>query len=394
MSNISRSYRFRKKKKINMKRIGTLVTLLVFILMIFACMRYFSLYNTLRGSDSASVWRPDESERLQLLLMGKLDDIVTCTLLSIPGDNEAIHVLGISPRTLVSTDGQTRSLADIFEEDGVEGGISALDNLLRGKLPIHHYIIYDVLGVAEILETIKEVDVELSAGFQVHHGDTDYVFAPGEKKINADNIVPFIACSPTPDSAGFWAEKSLLVGVFNQLFSFNHISYLVTNLGTISESYCSDMSSRELARFRDTLQVLEWDNLNYLTLPGRWLYSGAEKHWSTEEKLMELTVRQILEGLTPYDRDNLIVDLYNGNGINGFAARTASQLGDKGYKIGRVSNAEETTKTLIYYSPGYRLAALEFSSLLAVDADLLEGNYGGSNNPVAIILGRDLSGGN
>ena len=54
---MSRSYRFRRRKRVNYKKIGTLLTILAFV-MLFACIRYFSLYNTLHSSGSPTLWRP------------------------------------------------------------------------------------------------------------------------------------------------------------------------------------------------------------------------------------------------------------------------------------------------------------------------------------------------
>ena len=305
-----------------------------------------------------------------------------------------MHVLSIHPQTLVNGGNQKESLASIFAQQGTEQGVRALNGLLAGELPIHQYVVYDVLAVAEILDNITEVKIELSQGFQVHHDETDYVFAPGLNRISATSLVPILAADSGMDSARFWAEKASLVEIFNQLFSMQHISYLVTNSGAISEAYSTDMTAGELARFRDSLQALQWQDFSYLTLPGRWVNAQGEKYYSTEQSLVELTVRQIKENLPRYDREALIVDVYNANGITGFAARTASQLRQQGYPIGRVTNADESDKTQIYYQADFQLAALEIATLLEVDADLIQGNYGATENPVAVILGRDLSGGN
>ena len=76
MSYTSRSYRFRRQKRVNYKRIAVLVTVVLFIIMLFACIRYAVIFNTLRGSDSPTLWRP-ESGRVQLLLVGALEEMVT-----------------------------------------------------------------------------------------------------------------------------------------------------------------------------------------------------------------------------------------------------------------------------------------------------------------------------
>ena len=394
MSSMSRSYRFRRRKRVNYKKIGTLLTILAFVIMLFACIRYFSLYNTLRSSGSPTLWRPD-SGRVQLLLVGRLEEMVSCTVLSIPSGNEPVHILNVPPLTLAGGDDQVKTIAEIFAQQGVEGTITAIDGLLARELPIDHYVVYDVLAVAEILANLKSVDIQLPAAFQVQYGDTDYVFSEGTNTVSAADAVPILAANSGMDAARFWAEKSLLVEVFNQLFSLQHISYLVTNLSTVSEAYATDMSSRELAQFRDSLQALEWQDLNYLILPGEWVGGEAGKYWSLVPGLVELTVQQIIEDLPAYNREGLIIDVYNANGITGFAAATASQLRKQDYQIGRIANAtEESERTVIYYQPDYRLAAMEIAILLEVDAQLIEGSYGSTDNPVAVLLGRDLNGGN
>ena len=128
---------------------------------------------------------------------------------------------------------------------------------------------------------------------------------------------------------------------------------------------------------------------------GEWVGGEAGSYWSLVPGLVELTVQQIIEDLPAYNREGLIIDVYNANGITGFAAATASQLRKQDYQIGRIANAtEESERTVIYYQPDYRLAAMEIAILLEVDAQLIEGSYGSTDNPVAVLLGRDLNGGN
>lgn len=386
----------RQRKGVNFRKVGTLVTLVVFLLLIFVCVRFFAFFNVLRGSDMPVIWRPDSGERIQVFLAGSLgDDIVTGTLLSIPGgEDQPVYVLRIPPHTLVNSpdDAATETVANIFKEQGLAASIQSINEFLGGKLPISHYVIYDIDGIADIVAGINGLDVNIPAGFQASHGDTDYVFAPGSNKITANNVHPFISSDAGLEAATFWAEKNLLVSVFNELFNMRNISYFVTNIGKVSDVYSTDMTSRELARFRDTMQALDWDEKKYTALPGRWLSAQGEKYWSADRQLVELTVQQILIGLAPYDKKELVVDLFNGNGVTGFAAKTASSLQTHGFRIGQVSNASEIDSTHIYFSAEYELAAREIALLLEVDAVLIEGVYINSAQPVAVILGKDLVG--
>lgn len=394
----SRLNRYRPKRKaVNLKKVGTLVTLVVFVILVFTCIRYFSLFNVLSGSAVPKIWRPENAERVQYLLAGRQDGaIITCSLLSIPaGEDQPVYVLRIPVETLLNPaadSGPPQSLAQVFLSDGAEAGIEDIDILLGNKLAVDHYVFYDTEIISEVVGAIGGVEVELPAGFNVSYGDTDYVFASGINQIQADNLVPLVASNSRLEAAAFWAEKSMLVQVFNDLFSIGHISYSVANLSKVSDICETDLSAKELAKFRDTLQALAWDSKHYVNLPGSWVSGEGQEYWRIDDNLLVLTVRQVLENLPPYDRTQLYVDVFNGNGVTGFAAKTANLLRDLEYRIGKVDNAEDKDITEIYFQSDYKVAAMEIALILDVNAVMIEGSYTNNDSPVTVILGRDLIG--
>lgn len=386
----SRSNRFRRKRGgVNFKKIGTLLTLLVFVVMIFTSVRYFTLFNVLRGSDMPTIWRPEKSDRNQILLVGTADgQIISCTLLSITADESPVNVLRVPPHTLVP--GQTtQTIAEIFNQEGVEAGISGLNGLLNNRLPVNKYLVYDVAGIGEALDSLNGVDVKLSNDFTVRLDSTDYRFS-GSAKIDSTNLFPFV--NSESQGGGFWAERALLVGLFNDLFHWMNLGNLVSNLRQVSAGYETNMSSRELAWFRDTLQALDEENSNYLPLPGKAITTEGKQYWSAHEQLISMVLMQIIEDLPVYNKESLSIDVFNGNGIGGFAGNMATVLRSHGFSVDQVDNAQLQDKTTIFYSPEYKLAAMELAIILDVDADLQEGSYLASNNPIAVILGRDLGG--
>lgn len=390
-----RASRFKpKRKRVTFKKLGTIITLAVFLILIFASIRYFSLFQALKGSDMPTIWRAGKGERTQFLIAGRLDnEITSCTLLSVPAEEGTpVYIVRIPPASLLDNSSQVNSLTKVFSEQGIEAGIKGLDSLLADKLPVDHFVIYDVQGLAEIVSILEKVEVMLPEGFQVTHKNTDYIFAGGENLISADNLIPYIASENDYGDAIFWAEKSLLVAVFNKLFTLKHISDFVTHMHSISESYETDMSSRQLAKFRDTLQTLTWEERSYVILPGRWLTSQDQIYWSCDKKVIAATVSQIIDNIPGYDRSKLIVDIFNGNGVNGFAASTANELKAQNYIIGKVGNANISEQTCIYYQEEYKLAAVEIAAFLEVEAVLIQDRYMDSENPVAVILGFDLVG--
>lgn len=394
MQYLPRASRYgRRRKGINFKRLATIVALAVFLIAVLACIRYYSLFSALKAPAAPALWRPKSGERIQFLLLGRLNGHITgCTLISIPAaEQNPVYIVRIPPATL-SDSSAPKTLADVFGQNGIKAGIASLDELLANKMPINHYVVYDVQGITSIVAAMEKVNVSLPEGFQVRYGNTDYIFAAGDNKITAANITPFIASGSTFEDKAFWAEKSLLVAVFNELFSLNHISYFVRNLESVSACQETDLSTRELARFRDTLQALDWAARNYIVLPGHWQDVDNQRCWAVDSQLIQVTLRQIGENIPGYDKSTLVVDVFNANGIAGFAGRTADKLRQSNYTVAKVDNTELSEFTSIYYREGYLLAALEISLFLDVDAILVEDHFYDSDNPVAIILGLDLEG--
>ena len=391
MRNSSRFNRLRNKRRgggINLKKVGTLITIVVFIVMVFTSIRFYTLFNTLRGSDSPTLWRPD-STRIQLLLVGRMNDsLVSCSVLSISAtEGEPVYILRVPVQTLMNHDSSTQSFSQIVAESGIAAGVQSLNGLLLGQLPIEHHIVYEVEGLIELVEAVGGVEIDLPGGYQVNLEGEDYVFSSGTNLVSPDNLRPLIASADFEDTR-FWAEKSLLVALFNDLFSFSNLGNLISNIKLVSEAHQTDMTPREMARFRDTLQAVNQENSSYLLLPGK----AQGQYWSTDQYSIELAMMQIIEGVAPYDEETLIVDVFNGNGVSGFAGKTAAEIKSLNYTTGKVDNAQEVDTTKIYYLPEYKLAAMKLAFDLNIEAIFIEDQYSNSDNPIAIILGRDLIG--
>lgn len=396
MQYLPRSSRYRRKsKKFSIKKLGTILTLAVFLILLFFSVRYFSLFQALKGSDDPAIWRPDKHERVQFLLAGRHNnEITSCTLLSVPASKDSpIHILRIPPATLLSSQSDANdSLSAVYAAQGIKATTKGIESLFSQKMSIDHYVVYDVQKIKDIVSEISGVTVSLPEEFLVSNEESDYIFKPGPNEIPVGQVIPFITSGNESRDIEFWAEKSLLVEVFNQLFTLNHISYFVTNMGSIAESFDSDMPPRELAKFRDSLQAITWEDRNYSLLPGSWLVSGEQRYWSCDQQLLEMKISQIVNNIPSYDKSLLVVDLFNGNGVAGFAADTATLLRSRMFNIGRVDNAEPSELTRIYYQEEYHLAAVEIALILEVEAVLIQDIYLDSESPVAVILGQDLKG--
>lgn len=392
-SRYSRYSRYRPRRKRNLKPVGTMITVAVFLILLFACIRVFTLFGALQGSDSPTLWNPSSSRRTTFLLAGLHNNrLASCTLISIPPTEDGpVYLVAVPPNTLLEQPGGSNVLlAEVFSHQGVDGGIATINELFGGHIEISHYVTYNYEVLPELLSSLKGVELTLDESYNIRYNEVDYVFAQGENSITADEVIPFLSGE---EIAAIYREKDLLVAVFNEVFALSNLGRLIGNLRLVSENYVTDLGTRDLARFRDTLAAIGREHSFAQLLPGRAITAQGEQYWLPEAVTIELMGKQIAQELPGYSRDELIIDVFNGNGVTGFAGRTANELRSQEYKVDVVADAISLIdKTTIYYQEGFKLAALELALVLDCDPELIQGRYGDYTNPVAIILGRDLVG--
>lgn len=382
-----------RRKKRKLKHVGTMITVAVFLILLFTCIRVFTLFGALQGSATPVMWNPSSDKRTTFLLAGMHNGkLASCTLMSIPAREEnPVYLLSVPANTLLEqAGGSTELLAEVFSRQGVEGGIAALNALFSGNIEIGHYLTYNYEVMPELLSSLNGVEVWLESAFSVRQNEVDFVFAQGENTINEENAIPYL-CGEAVD--GIYREQDLLTAVFSEMFAFNNLGKLIGNLRLVGDHYSSDLGTRNLARFRDTLAAIDRDNSFAQPLPGQTITAQGERYWLPDELALDLLGEQIAQELPGYNRDELAVDLFNGNGVNGFAGRTARQLRERDYTVDVVTDAETLEDTtIIYYQEGFQLAALELALVLECEPEYVQGQYGDHKNPVAIVLGRDLVG--
>ena len=85
-----------------------------------------------------------------------------------------------------------------------------------------------------------------------------------------------------------------------------------------------------------------------------------------------------------------VIELSNGVGRDGMAARLGGYLADRGLPAKRLTNAQafDRDETTIYYSEGWRVYAMGLASLLPTDVSLV--SFADERSDIRIEIGRDL----
>ncbi len=382
-----------RRRRRNLKPLGTIATVAVFLALLFVCIWSFSLYSSLQFSPPAMIWNPDAGQRTTFLLAGvHEEELASCMLINIPAEGDfPVYMVQIPVNTVVEQNlGEKVMLKDLFADQGSEAMVNALDDLFDDKLSIRHHVIYSYEMLADLVDSVGEVAVTNYSSFNVHYQDADYVFSQGEISITGERAIPFLLGSGT---TAMYREKDLAVAVFNEIFAFRNLGGLVGNLRLTGDHYETDLSLRQQGRMRNTLAAITQDNSYTQLLPGVSETAQGRDYWVADDISLQLLVQQIEEELEGYNREQLVVDVFNGNGVRGFAGDTADVLRNRNFQIGVVADAVSLTSiTRIYYQEGFELAALELALILDIEPEFIKGSYREYTNPVAIILGQDMVG--
>lgn len=88
------------------------------------------------------------------------------------------------------------------------------------------------------------------------------------------------------------------------------------------------------------------------------------------------------------------IEVLNGNGVNGMAARTRAFLETKGMRVNRIANAAHFNhaRTVIYYRPDHHSMALVLADMLPEESELRSADREILPNAgIRLVLGRDLT---
>jgi len=95
---------------------------------------------------------------------------------------------------------------------------------------------------------------------------------------------------------------------------------------------------------------------------------------------------------TPPRLEGVSVEIVNGNGITGAAARLRLRLQEQGVKVGRLANLRpyNSPHTQVLYRPGKAEAARAVVNRMPVDANIAPAPAGSTRADLSVLIGLDV----
>ncbi len=347
------------------------------------------------GSDSREGLTPEQLQALGTdAVSGQRTDSIL--LLSVRGGSAAILAF---PRDLYVSrcDGSNGRINGAYST----GGATCLTQTVTqvSGIPVNHYMEVDFAGFVDLVDATGGVKlfldqpmVDTSAGVNLPQGCN---------LLDGRSSLGFVRARYVDSDLGRIARQQrflseLADAVVQPSTLLNPLRlFRVTGAGARALTADQGLGLLDLARLARAGRGLAAGGLATYTVPTTGdTIGGAAVQVPTDEaeavfaRFASGAVLQVPAGgaggaLQPAD---IVVDVLNGAGVSGLAARGAEVLSSRGFTVGEIGNADEVPRTVVRYGPGNEQAAQTVASQLP--GVLTEAAAGGDSD-LALVLGSD-----
>lgn len=322
--------------------------------------------------------------------------------------DEATHTLTfISVPATVSvelSDGARHPLSKASSVGGDAELIRAVASLLG--VDIAHFAATDAAGIERLVDIVGGVAVELDqevddprAGIQV--------LQAGPVTLDGPSAVTLLRASNYADPYGTQAKMRALftVNLAERASSGEGLSF-PTVVADGAPAVSTDWSSGQIIALGDVLRPLSEVTVYAAVVPGRAVEGedGARTYEVSDDELATM-MEAVRAGNAPesaagnvanVDRSLLTVEVRNGSGIQGAAARCGELLESDGYQVKAVGNVDDGTAypetMVIYKDAAFEIAAKAVVSDLSAGRVVNGGDFYQFDTDLLVIIGQDWIG--
>lgn len=318
--------------------------------------------------------------------------------------DEAARVLtfvSVPPQIMVQlSDGQVHPLSDARSVGGDAELIDQVEKLL--EVEIAHFARTDAAGLERLVDLVGGVPVAVPEEVDDPRAGIT-VLKAGDQVLNAEQSLVLLRASNFTAGLEMQAKNraAFTVNLAGRATSGEGLSF-ASLIGDGASAVSTDWSSAQLIALGDALKPLTEATVYASVVPGRLTESdGAISYEVAGEELASMmeAVRagnapEAAEGnIAGVDRATVTVEVRNGSGIQGAAARCGELLTSDGYQVDGVGNVDDGTtypETLVIYrEEENELAAKAVVNDLSAGRVVNGGDFYTFNTDVLVIIGQD-----
>ncbi len=302
------------------------------------------------------------------------------------------------------SDGERHALRDATSVGGDAELLRAAGSLLGVQFA--HFASTDAEGLASLVDLVGGVPVELSEEVDDPRAGI-HVLAAGSQTLEGAQALTLLRAANYSDAMGMQAKMRALftVNLAERATSGEGLSF-PSVIADGAPFVSTDWTSGQLISLGDALSPLTEATVYAAVVPGRLTTSddGEETYEVSDEDLAAMMEAvnagnspESFEGnLANVDRSLVTVEVRNGSGIQGAAARCGELLTSAGYDVKSVGNVDDGTvypETLVIYKDeAFEIAAKAIVSDLSAGRVVNGGDFYAFDINVLVIIGTDWIG--
>lgn len=302
------------------------------------------------------------------------------------------------------SDGATHPLSEARSVGGDAELVRAVAALLG--VDIAHFANTDAAGLDQLVDLVGGVPVELPEEVDDPRAGI-HVIAVGQQTLDGDQAVTLLRAANYADALGTQAKM-------RALFTVNLAGRAIAGEGLAFPSVVSDgaaavstdWSSGQIIALGDALRPLTEATVYADVVPGRVVEDDEGREtYEVDDEALAAMMEAVRAGQSPessegnlanVDRSLVTVEVRNGSGIQGAAARCGELLTSDGYEVASVGNVDDGTvypETLVVYKDeAFEIAAKAVVSDLSAGRVVNGGDFYTFDTNVLVIIGTDWIG--
>ncbi len=290
------------------------------------------------------------------------------------------------------------------------GGISLLKETVEKfmGIKIDYYVKTDYQGFEKVIDKLGgiEINVEKRMYYVDKAGHLYIDLKPGKQVLDGKKAIQYVRFrhDKLGDIGRIKRQQKFLNALAQKLMKNGNIFRNPSIIKDIFDALDTDLDIKDSISIANMLTGIKREDIVFLMLPGKPKYINGISYWLPDtDKIKEIIDEYFIPNKgkgspkitntqgteTKLTWDKVRIEILNGNGAPGMAAKVSKSLREKGItNIAKIGNANSFTydKTKILYRKGFKLYAQEIGKILGVGIYKEEEREGVD---ITIIVGAD-----
>ncbi|GAA0747472.1 LCP family protein [Clostridium oceanicum] len=315
-----------------------------------------------------------------------------------------VNIVSIPRDTRIMLNGKHMKINAAHAVDGVNGSISAVENLLG--VSINYYAKINYEGFRKVIDALGGIDMTITRNMHYDDPSQDLHihFDKGtEEHLDGKKAEEFFRWRKNNNGTGFKDgdlgrienQHQFINKVIAKFKSPSIVTKIPKIMSTVPDYVTTDMSPEDILKYGYIFSKLDSDKLNMTTLKGEAKYIGGVSYFVYDREKNRDLMYSIKNGdngsgseSKSFNKENFKIKILNGTNVSGLAATYSKKLQELGYSNIVVGNGPKRETTKMIVKQGSNISASEVQSKLNINNvqfyDQTSGNF-----DIIVYVGKD-----